>query len=41
MITYRQATVGGAQVFYRQDGPQTAPTLLLLHGRKLGARAGD
>jgi pimeloyl-ACP methyl ester carboxylesterase len=31
-ITYRTANVDGFKVFYREAGPATAPTLLLLHG---------
>ena len=30
--TYHTASVDGVNVFYRQAGPKTAPTLLLLHG---------
>ena len=32
MIRYQQATVDGNKVFYREAGPATAPTILLLHG---------
>src|SRR5215472_17063849 len=32
MIRYNQVTVGGNKIFYRQAGPATAPTILLLHG---------
>ena len=32
MITYREAVVDGHKIFYREAGPKTAPTLLLLHG---------
>ena len=32
MTTYRTIEVGGSEVFYRQGGEPTAPTLLLLHG---------
>ena len=32
MIHYRHATVEGNKIFYREAGPQTAPTILLLHG---------
>ena len=32
MITYQQAIVDGCKIFYREAGPKTAPTLLLLHG---------
>ena len=32
MIRYNQITVGGNKIFYREAGPATAPTILLLHG---------
>jgi len=32
MIRYKQVTVGGNKTFYREAGPETAPTILLLHG---------
>ena len=32
MITYQHAIVDGSKVFYREAGPKTAPTILLLHG---------
>ena len=32
MIRYQQATVDGNNIFYREAGPATAPTILLLHG---------
>lgn len=32
MIRYRYATVEGRRLFYREAGPATAPTLVLLHG---------
>jgi pimeloyl-ACP methyl ester carboxylesterase len=32
MIQYQHATVDGHKVFYREAGPKTAPTILLLHG---------
>jgi len=32
MIRYKQVTVGGNKVFYREAGAATAPTILLLHG---------
>jgi pimeloyl-ACP methyl ester carboxylesterase len=32
MIRYNQVTVGGNKIFYREAGPATAPTILLLHG---------
>src|SRR5260370_22617 len=31
-ITYRTASVDGLNVFYREAGDATAPTMLLLHG---------
>ncbi|HLW54265.1 MAG TPA: alpha/beta hydrolase [Candidatus Angelobacter sp.] len=32
MIQYQHATVDGSKIFYREAGPKTAPTVLLLHG---------
>jgi pimeloyl-ACP methyl ester carboxylesterase len=32
MTTYQHAIVDGVKIFYREAGPKTAPTLLLLHG---------
>jgi pimeloyl-ACP methyl ester carboxylesterase len=32
MISYKYAAVGGNRIFYREAGPETAPTILLLHG---------
>jgi pimeloyl-ACP methyl ester carboxylesterase len=32
MITYRRSKVDGTELFYREAGSKTAPTLLLLHG---------
>jgi len=32
MTTYQHATVDGYRIFYREAGPKTAPTILLLHG---------
>jgi pimeloyl-ACP methyl ester carboxylesterase len=32
MTKYQYATVDGDKIFYREAGPKTAPTLLLLHG---------
>src|SRR6516225_307181 len=32
MISYKQAIVDGNKIFYREAGPVTAPTILLLHG---------
>ena len=29
---YQQATVDGSKIFYREAGPKSAPTILLLHG---------
>lgn len=31
-VRYRRARVDGVEIFYREAGPQDAPTLLLLHG---------
>ena len=31
-ITYRKVDVNGIGVFYREAGPNDAPTILLLHG---------
>jgi pimeloyl-ACP methyl ester carboxylesterase len=31
-MTYRTASVDGLKIFYREAGPASAPTLLLLHG---------
>jgi pimeloyl-ACP methyl ester carboxylesterase len=31
-IRYQQATVDGSKIFYREAGPKSAPTILLLHG---------
>jgi pimeloyl-ACP methyl ester carboxylesterase len=31
-VHYRYTTVGGRQLFYREAGPHTAPTVVLLHG---------
>ncbi len=31
-VTYHTAQVDGLKVFYREDGPKNAPTLVLLHG---------
>ncbi len=31
-LRYKTQMVGGVEVFYREAGPKTAPTLLLLHG---------
>jgi pimeloyl-ACP methyl ester carboxylesterase len=32
MIQYQYANVDGSKIFYREAGPKTAPTILLLHG---------
>jgi pimeloyl-ACP methyl ester carboxylesterase len=32
MISYKRATVDGNRIFYREAGPEGAPTILLLHG---------
>jgi pimeloyl-ACP methyl ester carboxylesterase len=32
MTKYQHATVDGYKIFYREAGPKTAPTILLLHG---------
>jgi len=32
MITYQYATIDGNRVFYREAGPKSAPSILLLHG---------
>ncbi len=32
MTRYQHATVDGYNIFYREAGPETAPTILLLHG---------
>src|SRR5215469_5560441 len=32
MITYERVLVDGRSIFYREAGPRTAPTVLLLHG---------
>ena len=32
MIHYKRITVEGVDIFYREAGPQNAPTVLLLHG---------
>ena len=32
MIKYQHAIVDGHKIFYREAGPKTAPTILLLHG---------
>src|SRR5438094_440187 len=32
MIRYQHAIVDGSKIFYREAGPKTAPTILLLHG---------
>ena len=37
-VFHRHATVLGRQVFYREAGDPTAPTLLLLHGLPTSSR---
>src|SRR6266849_578635 len=32
MTSYQHASVDGSKIFYREAGPKTAPTILLLHG---------
>src|SRR6476659_5223211 len=32
MTTYNYATVRGRKMFYREAGPEDAPTIVLLHG---------
>ena len=32
MIHYKTITIDGVEIFYREAGPQNAPTVLLLHG---------
>src|SRR5713101_6342168 len=32
MLRYQYAIVDGSKIFYREAGPKTAPTILLLHG---------
>ena len=32
MTKYQHAIVDGSKIFYREAGPKTAPTILLLHG---------
>jgi pimeloyl-ACP methyl ester carboxylesterase len=32
MISYKLAVIDGNRIFYREAGPKTAPTILLLHG---------
>jgi pimeloyl-ACP methyl ester carboxylesterase len=36
--TYRSVTVDGLSIFYREVGPQDAPTILLLHGLPSSSR---
>ena len=31
-VSYRDVTVEGISIFYREAGPKGAPTILLLHG---------
>ncbi|MGA8572170.1 MAG: alpha/beta fold hydrolase [Desulfobaccales bacterium] len=37
-ISYRTVKVDGLSIFYRQAGPQDAPTILLLHGLPSSSR---
>jgi pimeloyl-ACP methyl ester carboxylesterase len=32
MTSYKNATVDGSKIFYRESGPKDSPTILLLHG---------
>ena len=32
MTRYKQATVDGNKIFYREAGPEKGPAILLLHG---------
>src|SRR6201993_5454786 len=32
MTSYRHAAANGNRIFYREAGPETAPTILVLHG---------
>jgi hypothetical protein len=40
-LTYRTVSVDGLNIFYRQAGPDDAPTLLLLHGYPSSSRMFD
>ena len=37
-VFYRTTTVDGLSIFYREAGPQDAPTILLLHGLPSSSR---
>lgn len=39
--TYHRATVDGVGIFYREAGPKTAPTIVLLHGFPSSSREFD
>jgi pimeloyl-ACP methyl ester carboxylesterase len=39
--TYHRMTVGGVGIFYREAGPQNAPTIVLLHGFPSSSREFD
>jgi pimeloyl-ACP methyl ester carboxylesterase len=40
-LTYRTVSIDGLKIFYRQAGPDGAPTLLLLHGYPSSSRMFD
>jgi pimeloyl-ACP methyl ester carboxylesterase len=40
-LTYRTVSIDGLNIFYRQAGPDDAPTLLLLHGYPSSSRMFD
>src|SRR5258708_21834996 len=37
-VSYRSVVVDGISIFYREAGPKTAPTILLLHGLPSSSR---
>src|SRR5580698_7942526 len=37
-VSYRTVMVEGVSIFYREAGPKTAPTILLLHGLPSSSR---
>ena len=37
-IFYRTVSIDGLSIFYRETGPQDAPTILLLHGLPSSSR---
>src|ERR1700729_2439763 len=39
--TYHYANVDGTSIFYREAGPRTAPTIVLLHGYPSSSRMYD